>query len=220
MQHTNSYRAQPFRRPRVTASAWKVAAPATQRSAAGASSSSAAVAAGSTGGQRGPPPASHTNPTHNNIINTSNNDDTAAGGDSRDKSAPCYICYDTKQFVYGNRCLLCNSRNVPGPGASHPSPRNRLASPEGIWAGWKHLFRLCDNHRKKEWQPAVREALEWMDSGKLRARLAELEAQLQQERNLVGELREELEQREVRQRPQVEFASLLRPVAHKLFATE
>ncbi|KAK3249084.1 hypothetical protein CYMTET_41477 [Cymbomonas tetramitiformis] len=135
------------------------------------------------------------------------------------------------------------------PGASHPSPRNRLASPEGIWAGWKHLFRLCDNHRKKEWQPAVREALEWMDSGKvailptisgeygptnlcisymrqteaepekLRARLAELEAQLQQERNLVGELREELEQREVRQRPQ-EFASLLRPVAHKLFATE
>eukprot|EP00854_Cymbomonas_tetramitiformis_P011303 gene11303-13355_t len=62
------------------------------------------------------------------------------------------------------RCLLCNCRTVHGPGASHPNPRNRLASPEGEWAGWKYLFRLCDNHRKKEWRPAVQEALEWMDA--------------------------------------------------------
>ncbi|KAK3275869.1 hypothetical protein CYMTET_16019 [Cymbomonas tetramitiformis] len=196
---------------------------ATARGAAGAcgvASSSAAAAVGSTCGQRGPT----RNPTNDNTSN--NNDETAAacnpGGDSRDRDAPCSICYDTKQFVYGNRCLLCDNHTVPRPGALHPNPRNRLASPEGEWAGWKYLFRLCDNHRKKEWQPAVREALEWMDSGKvaipppisgeygptnlcmsfmrrteaepekLRAQVEELEAQVHRERLLVGELRQQL----------------------------
>ncbi|KAK3267674.1 hypothetical protein CYMTET_23786 [Cymbomonas tetramitiformis] len=118
MRQDISHIRHPFRVPRVTASAWNVGAPAPQRGAAGAvaSSSAAAESTTTTCGQQGPPAGS--NPNNDNNTNNKNAAAACGGGDIRDKDA-CGMCYETEQFVYGSRCLLCNCRTVHGPGASH-----------------------------------------------------------------------------------------------------